>query len=165
MHTLWTYVTATCPLRLKSGKRVFRSKIGASYECVNVIDCIYADRHQSQGHKYELFFLLINPFKNFLSEDIDTQLVQSIRDFRSTSINIYTHHREMSKYSIPMSFLQYLLLLLTLSVTSVWAQVLFHGTSVIIAPFNGSDHPRDSSFRTANFYCYATPTGYFTFGW
>ncbi|EED21576.1 hypothetical protein TSTA_088120 [Talaromyces stipitatus ATCC 10500] len=64
-----------------------------------------------------------------------------------------------------MAYLQYLLLLLTSRVPSVWAQVLFHGTSVIISPFNGSDHPRDSSFHTANFYCYATPTGYFSFGW
>ncbi|KAI5919277.1 hypothetical protein F4810DRAFT_511249 [Camillea tinctor] len=42
---------------------------------------------------------------------------------------------------------------------------LFHGTSVVILPDSESPSPTKSSLRAANFFCYMTDQGYFSFGW
>ncbi|KAI1485989.1 hypothetical protein F5X96DRAFT_689523 [Biscogniauxia mediterranea] len=42
---------------------------------------------------------------------------------------------------------------------------LFHGTSVVILPDGESPSPTKSSLRAANFFCYMTDKGYFSFGW
>ncbi|ORY58746.1 uncharacterized protein BCR38DRAFT_489105 [Pseudomassariella vexata] len=41
---------------------------------------------------------------------------------------------------------------------------LFQGNSVIITP-SSSQYPSDATFKTSNFYCYASEKGYLSFGW
>ncbi|KAI0597591.1 hypothetical protein F4775DRAFT_602604 [Biscogniauxia sp. FL1348] len=42
---------------------------------------------------------------------------------------------------------------------------LFHGTSVVILPDSESPSPTKSRLSAANFFCYMTDRGYFSFGW
>ncbi|KAK3290155.1 uncharacterized protein B0H64DRAFT_453125 [Chaetomium fimeti] len=51
------------------------------------------------------------------------------------------------------------------TVASAEQPVLFHGTSVVILPSNGTSSPSKSTLKAANFYCYMTDQGYFSFGW
>ncbi|KAN0073442.1 hypothetical protein V8E54_008662 [Elaphomyces granulatus] len=56
--------------------------------------------------------------------------------------------------------------LLFLSAASLcWSQFLFHGSAVVIFPSYESSQPKNSTFVAANFFSYAGPTGYFSFGW
>ena len=48
---------------------------------------------------------------------------------------------------------------------SVNAGVLIHGYSVLIQPNSSSAYPSDAAFSTSNFYSYASPVGYLSFGW
>ena len=63
-------------------------------------------------------------------------------------------------------FLVYLSLLAsTPALPRAVGQSIFQGNSVIIVPSNTSRYPGDASYRASNFYCYATPRGYLSFGW
>ncbi|KAL9035045.1 MAG: hypothetical protein Q9180_005068 [Flavoplaca navasiana] len=43
--------------------------------------------------------------------------------------------------------------------------LLFHGTSVVIFPSHETPSPANSTLQAANFFCYMTDQGYFSFGW
>ncbi|KAH6628921.1 hypothetical protein F5144DRAFT_328973 [Chaetomium tenue] len=51
------------------------------------------------------------------------------------------------------------------TVVSAEQPVLFHGTSIVILPANGTSSPANSTLKAANFYCYMADQGYFSFGW
>ncbi|KAK5999260.1 hypothetical protein PT974_01653 [Cladobotryum mycophilum] len=51
------------------------------------------------------------------------------------------------------------------SAQSAHAGTLFQGNSIVIQPHNTSHHPADATIWAANFYCYMTEKGYFSFGW
>lgn len=51
------------------------------------------------------------------------------------------------------------------AVVSAEQPVLFHGTSIVILPTNGTSSPANSTLKAANFYCYMADQGYFSFGW
>jgi hypothetical protein len=58
------------------------------------------------------------------------------------------------------------LTLLSISFACAAAQhEIFHGTSVVILPHHNSTWPGNATFLTANFFVYATPVGYLSFGW
>ena len=42
---------------------------------------------------------------------------------------------------------------------------IFHGSSVMIYPDYANGEPSNATFVSANFYCYFTLEGYFSFGW
>lgn len=42
---------------------------------------------------------------------------------------------------------------------------LFHGTTAVIMPSNETFSPAGSTILAANFFCYMTDVGYFSFGW
>lgn len=58
-------------------------------------------------------------------------------------------------------------LVLTLLIAqSAGAQhLVFHGTSVVILPPDGDTSLKNSGFLTSNFFSYAAPEGYVSYGW
>ncbi|KAI8962425.1 hypothetical protein F5Y11DRAFT_194135 [Daldinia sp. FL1419] len=64
-----------------------------------------------------------------------------------------------------MKLYYYLLLLTSAAYAQAVSASLFHGTSVVIRPNSEAPSPANSTILAANFFCYMSNEGYFSFGW